>query len=55
MKIDLDRKGLEILVSGSVPNYNEFDNPLIKNDVALPLPKYPPIPHIILLPAFQHF
>jgi hypothetical protein len=30
MKIDLDRKGLEILVSGSVPYYNEFDNPLIK-------------------------
>lgn len=30
MKIDLDRKGLEILVNGSVPNYNEFDNPLVK-------------------------
>ena len=30
MKIELDRKGLEILVAGSQPNYNEFDNPLVK-------------------------
>ena len=30
MKIELDRKGLEILVSGSQPYYDEFDNPLVK-------------------------
>jgi hypothetical protein len=30
MKIELDRKGLEILVAGSQPYYNEFDNPLVK-------------------------
>ena len=30
MKIELDRKGLEILVVGSEPDYNEFDNPLVK-------------------------
>ena len=30
MKIELDRKGLEILVAGSEPDYNEFDNPLVK-------------------------
>lgn len=30
MKIELDRKGLEILVTGSQPYYNEFGNPLIK-------------------------
>ena len=30
MIIELDRKGLEILVAGSQPYYNEFDNPLIK-------------------------
>lgn len=30
MKIELDRKGLEILVAGSQPNYNEFHNLLVK-------------------------
>lgn len=30
MKIELDRKGLEILVKGSQPYYTEFDNPLVK-------------------------
>ena len=30
MKIELDRKGLEILVKGSQPFYSEFDNPLVK-------------------------
>jgi len=30
MTIELDRKGLEILVAGSQPYYNEFDNPLVK-------------------------
>lgn len=30
MKIELDRKGLEILVAGSQTNYNEFNNPLVK-------------------------
>ena len=30
MKIELDRKGLEILVAGSQPHYNKFDNPLVK-------------------------
>jgi hypothetical protein len=30
MNIELDRKGLEILVNGSQPNYNEFENPLVK-------------------------
>ena len=30
MKIELDRKGLEILVTGSRPYYNEFDNQLVK-------------------------
>lgn len=30
MTIELDRKGLEILVYGSVPDYNEFNNPLVK-------------------------
>jgi hypothetical protein len=30
MKIELDRKGLEILVNGSQPYYNEFANPLVK-------------------------
>lgn len=29
MKIELDRRGLEILVSGSQPYYNVFDNPLL--------------------------
>ena len=30
MKIELDRKGLEILVKGSQPYYNEFNNQLVK-------------------------
>jgi hypothetical protein len=30
MQIELDRKGLEALVKGSRPNYNEFDNPLVE-------------------------
>ena len=30
MNIELDRKGLEILVNGSQPHYNEFENPLVK-------------------------
>jgi hypothetical protein len=30
MKIELDRKGLEILVNGSQLYYNEFENPLVK-------------------------
>jgi hypothetical protein len=30
MKIELDRKGLETLVKGSQPNYNQFQNPLVK-------------------------
>lgn len=30
MKIELDRKGLETLIAGNSPNYNEFDNPLVK-------------------------
>lgn len=30
MKLELSRKSLECLVSGSVPNYSEFDNPLVK-------------------------
>lgn len=30
MKIELDRKGLEILVLGSQPYYSVFDNPLVK-------------------------
>lgn len=30
MKIELDRKVLEILVKGSQPYYNEFDNQLVK-------------------------
>jgi hypothetical protein len=30
MKIELDRKGLEVLVKGSEPNYNEFEHLLIK-------------------------
>ena len=30
MKIELDRKGLEILVKGSQPYYNEFENPLVQ-------------------------
>ncbi len=29
MKIELDRKGLETLVKGSQPYYNEFENPLV--------------------------
>ena len=29
MNIELDRKGLEILVKGSRPYYDEFNNPLI--------------------------
>jgi len=29
MKIELDRKGLKTLASGSQPYYNEFDNPLV--------------------------
>lgn len=30
MNIELDRKGLEILVHGSQPYYDEFENPLVK-------------------------
>jgi hypothetical protein len=30
MLIELDRKGLEILVIGSEPYYDEFNNPLIE-------------------------
>ena len=30
MKIELDRKGLETLVKGSQPYYNEFENELVK-------------------------
>ena len=30
MNIELDRKGLEILVNGSQPYYNEFENALVK-------------------------
>jgi len=30
MQIELDRKGLEILVKGSQPYYSEFNNPLVK-------------------------
>tara|TARA_S200002703_G_scaffold153256_1_gene154611 strand:- start:15 stop:227 length:213 start_codon:yes stop_codon:yes gene_type:complete len=30
MKLELDKKGLETLVSGCYPNYNVFNNPLIK-------------------------
>lgn len=30
MIVELDRKGLEILVLGSQPHYNQFDNPLVK-------------------------
>ncbi len=30
MNIEIDRKGLEILVNGSVPDYNDFENPLVK-------------------------
>ena len=30
MKVELDRKGLEILVSGSQPYYNQFENALVK-------------------------
>lgn len=30
MIIEFDRKGLEILVGGSSPHYNEFDNYLVK-------------------------
>ena len=30
MRVELDRKGLEILVKGSQPYYDEFNNPLIK-------------------------
>lgn len=30
MKIELDRKALETLVKGSQPDYNEFENPLVK-------------------------
>ena len=30
MQIELDRKGLEILVNGSCPNYSEMDNQLVK-------------------------
>ncbi len=30
MNIELDRKGLEILVSGSQSYYNEFENALVK-------------------------
>jgi hypothetical protein len=30
MKIELDRKGLEILVAGSEPYYSAFDNHLVK-------------------------
>jgi hypothetical protein len=29
MKIEIDRKGLEILVKGSEPYYDAFNNPLI--------------------------
>ncbi len=30
MRIELDRKGLETLVKGSQPYYNEFSNSLVK-------------------------
>ena len=30
MKVELDRKGLEALVKGSKPYYNEFGNQLVK-------------------------
>ena len=30
MKIEIDRYGLEILVKGSNPHYNQFNNPLVK-------------------------
>ena len=30
MLVEFDRDGLEMLVKGSVPNYNEFENPLVK-------------------------
>ena len=30
MNVNLDRKGLETLVYGSGPYYNEFNNPLLK-------------------------
>tara|TARA_B100000768_G_scaffold175924_1_gene187976 strand:+ start:843 stop:1049 length:207 start_codon:yes stop_codon:yes gene_type:complete len=30
MKVELARKGLETLVKGSQPYYNEFENPLVK-------------------------
>ena len=30
MIVELDRKGLEILVGGSSPYYNEFDNHMVK-------------------------
>ena len=30
MKIELDRTGLQILVNGSQPHYNEFENPLLR-------------------------
>lgn len=29
MTVELDRKGLTALVHGSIPYYNEFDNPLV--------------------------
>jgi hypothetical protein len=30
MKVELDRKGLETLVKGSQPYYNDFENELVK-------------------------
>lgn len=30
MKIELDIKGLQILVNGSSPHYREFDNELVR-------------------------
>lgn len=29
MTVELDREGLEILVKGSEPSFEEFDNPLV--------------------------
>ena len=30
MKVELDREDLKALVNGSSPNFDEFDNPLVK-------------------------
>ena len=30
MIIDLDKDGLQMLVKGSVPNYDKFEHPLVK-------------------------